>query len=217
MTEIRKFDLSGGDPALDFANTKSWREPGDRRSDRLESYADLVDWGWQAGVVEDGVARRLLDAARREPARAAAELEQAKRVREAIFEGFAALAAGEPVPDRALAGLNVSLPAAMSRLRLEAGEAGAVWAWSPEESLERVLWPVVRAAGDLLTSPEREQVRECASDTCGWLFIDGSRNHSRRWCDMKVCGNRVKVRRHRSKGEHEGKESGEEGGSAERG
>ena len=42
-------------------------------------------------------------------------------------------------------------------------------------------------------------IRECDGDTCGWLFLDTTRNHSRRWCDMRGCGNRAKVRRHRQK------------------
>ena len=47
-----------------------------------------------------------------------------------------------------------------------------------------------------LTSEELDQVRECAGNTCGWLFVDMSRNHSRHWCDMRDCGNRAKVRRY---------------------
>jgi predicted RNA-binding Zn ribbon-like protein len=54
---------------------------------------------------------------------------------------------------------------------------------------------VARAAADLLVSPERALVRECASGTCSWLFVDRSRTHQRRWCSMKTCGNRAKARR----------------------
>ncbi|HEV2391667.1 MAG TPA: CGNR zinc finger domain-containing protein [Verrucomicrobiae bacterium] len=42
-------------------------------------------------------------------------------------------------------------------------------------------------------------MRLCQGDTCGWLFVDSSKNHSRRWCDMRDCGNRAKARRHRAK------------------
>jgi predicted RNA-binding Zn ribbon-like protein len=199
MTETRKFDLSGGNAALDFANTLAWRQSDERRREDLQSYADLVEWGRQSGIIDEGEAAALLAAAERHPSRAAEVLEEAKRVRESIFDAFANVAAGTPVTDEALAGLNARLPEALSRLRLEAWDEGVVWTWSPEPALERVLWPVVRRAADLLTSDRRERVRECASDTCGWLFIDESRNHSRRWCDMKVCGNRDKVRRYRGR------------------
>jgi predicted RNA-binding Zn ribbon-like protein len=197
MVTERMFEMSGGDPALDFSNTMDWRKPAGERTDRLESYADLVEWGRQAGVVDAVTARRLLEKAEQDPTRAAAVLEQARRVRQSIFEGFAAAAAGRQVPGDALAGVNAGLAPAMSHLRLDASQRGAIWTWAADASLDRVLWPVVRAASDLLTSSRLDQVRECAADTCGWLFIDASRNHSRRWCDMKVCGNRDKVRRHR--------------------
>ena len=78
------------------------------------------------------------------------------------------------------------------------------WEWSRMDSyLDSVLWPVARTAGDLLVSGELALVRICGSDECYWLFLDKTKNHRRRWCDMKTCGNRVKARRHyeRVKGE----------------
>jgi predicted RNA-binding Zn ribbon-like protein len=59
-----------------------------------------------------------------------------------------------------------------------------------------MLWPIVDAAADLLVRGEPERIKTCGSATCGWLFLDLSRNRSRRWCDMKDCGNRAKARRH---------------------
>jgi predicted RNA-binding Zn ribbon-like protein len=71
------------------------------------------------------------------------------------------------------------------------------WSWhEPQPRFDSLLWPVVRSAAELLTSPEAAHVRECASDRCSWLFVDRSRTKCRRWCDMKVCGNRAKARRH---------------------
>jgi predicted RNA-binding Zn ribbon-like protein len=62
-------------------------------------------------------------------------------------------------------------------------------------SFNAMLWPIARAAGDLLASPDLALVRACSSPTCQWLFLDTSKNHHRRWCSMKQCGNRAKVRR----------------------
>ena len=50
-------------------------------------------------------------------------------------------------------------------------------------------------AARILTSAERERVQSCGDPECGWFFLDTSRNHSRRWCNMQSCGNRNKVRR----------------------
>ena len=68
-----------------------------------------------------------------------------------------------------------------------------------DASLESVLWAVTRAAVDLLLSEELEHLRICDSDACAWLFLDRTKNHRRRWCDMKICGNRVKAKRHYEK------------------
>jgi predicted RNA-binding Zn ribbon-like protein len=62
-------------------------------------------------------------------------------------------------------------------------------------SFGAMLWPIARAAADLLASSDVALVRACSSPTCQWLFLDTSKNHHRRWCSMKQCGNRAKVRR----------------------
>jgi len=54
-------------------------------------------------------------------------------------------------------------------------------------SLEAILWPIAGSAGELLTSDDL--------GTCRWMFVDRSKNRSRRWCDLKVCGNRTKARK----------------------
>lgn len=70
-------------------------------------------------------------------------------------------------------------------------------AWqSSDLDLSLPCWPIVYSASQLLASNRLDRVRQCAGDDCGWLFLDTSRNHSRRWCDMADCGNRAKARRH---------------------
>ena len=63
---------------------------------------------------------------------------------------------------------------------------------------------IVDAAVGLLISPDRSKIGECGEPTCRWLFLDHSKNHSRRWCDMRVCGNRNKVQRFRARQSKEG-------------
>jgi predicted RNA-binding Zn ribbon-like protein len=60
---------------------------------------------------------------------------------------------------------------------------------------ESVLWPIARSAAELLASDDLKYMRACASKTCEWLFLDESKNHRRRWCDMTKCGNRAKFQR----------------------
>jgi predicted RNA-binding Zn ribbon-like protein len=87
-----------------------------------------------------------------------------------------------------------------ARNRLASTPAGLAWDWRLDPSrLDHPLGPIAWSTADLLTSPEAHRLSLCAADDCGWLFIDSSRNHSRRWCDMADCGNRAKVRRFRSR------------------
>jgi predicted RNA-binding Zn ribbon-like protein len=200
MNEVERqqsdFEFSGGLPCLDFVNTLSGRLK-DRPRERLRVYSDLVLWGRQAGLLTDLEAQRLIREARRRPAQAATVLERAIGLREALYRVFAAAARGRQPPEADLAALNAALPEALSRLRIVPTDSGFGWAWAGhEEGLERVVWPVARSAAELLTSGELARARECAETNCAWLFLDTSRNRSRQWCDMRVCGNRAKARRH---------------------
>lgn len=195
-SEEYTFDLSGGELSLDFANTVSDRG-SDLAVEHLRCWGDLVAWARQAGVLGDGQAAALLRRGAAHPREAAALLDQALSLREAIFAAFAAVAAGREPPAAALGVLNAHLPRALSRLRVAPAAEGLVLDWEEDPAaLDRPLWPVAWAAARLLTSEDRAVVRECAAPDCRWLFLDRSRNHSRRWCDMKACGNRAKARRH---------------------
>lgn len=197
-----QFSLIGGRPCLDFTNTINYDD--DHTNERLRDYADLVSWSVLVGALADADGQRLLEAAARQPAQAAAVLAQARTLRAVLHAVFSAAARGaEPEPGD-LASLNQVLARVLpcSRLVL-AGEAYG-WEWNGEAAvLERVLWPVAWSAVELLTSPDLHRVGECASEGCGWLFLDMSRNRSRRWCDMKDCGNRAKARRHYYRGKSE--------------
>lgn len=192
-----QFTLRGGHLALDFANTVGWHAR-EEQNEYLTSYARVLDWARQTGVLTPEQADRLSAAANAHPAAANDALIATVAVREAIYHLFSALAAERPLPDDALATLNVTLANALVHLRLAVGATGPTWIWSDDDgaTFDRPLWPVVRAASELLTSPDRERVRECAGVGCGWLFLDTSRNGSRRWCDTRDCGNRERVRQH---------------------
>jgi predicted RNA-binding Zn ribbon-like protein len=194
----RDFDLSGGRLCLDFANTVGASRESPK--EYLSGYADLVSWSRQAGAVAEDEARRLLREARRRPEAAAATLAHARELREAIYRIFAAGAGGLPPRAGDLATLNASLVRALSHLRVDPAPGGFSWRWEAgAANLDRPLWAVARSAAELLVSEDRAQVRKCAGTGCDWLFLDLSRNHSRRWCDMKSCGNRAKARRYYEK------------------
>ena len=191
------FELVGGKLSLDFVNTfDGSRDTGNGR-EKLTSYADLVSWSRQAGIITNGEAKSLLREAARRPREAAEVLEQAIALREMIYRIFRAVIRGRS-PDKAdLAALNAALSRALTQSQVIRQGEGFVWDWSyDEDDMDRLLWPVTRSAAELLTSDESSRARECGGDECTWLFMDTSKNRTRRWCDMKGCGNRAKSRRH---------------------
>jgi predicted RNA-binding Zn ribbon-like protein len=188
--------LLGGRTSLDFANTADWHA-SEQPVEFLTNYAELVAWGVHMGILNNPQAEHLLEKASHRPAEAGAVLDRAVALREAIYRLFAAISAGHLPGGSDLAALNAELARMLAHSRLIPAEEGYAWDWvGDEDALDRVLWPVVHDAADLLTSGNLGRVGQCSDDRCGWLFFDTSRNRSRRWCSMEDCGNRAKARRH---------------------
>jgi predicted RNA-binding Zn ribbon-like protein len=195
VTEIPH--LIGGALCLDFVNTVDPRHAPGRR-EYLDSYPALVAWGSHTGAIDADQAERLRQAAAAQPAEADRVLGRAIRLREALYPLFSqADRRRRPEPED-LGVLQAELARALASFRLSWSPAGFGWGWDQASSgLDRVLWPVAWSAADLLAQGPLERIRECPGQgTCGWLFLDLSKNASRRWCDMRVCGNRAKARRH---------------------
>ena len=200
----------GGAICLDFTNTAVWRmrpEP----DETLVTYDDLLRWATRAGVIDEPAATALRCEAEATPDAARQTLEQARTLREALYRimlaGMARIAP-DPAP---LETFNRELQLAMSRAGVHSGPDGLQWDWSVPTTgtvdLAQPLWPVVRSAADLLTGPSLERIKRCPGEGCGWLFLDTSRNGSRRWCDMSSCGNRARVRAFAARQREERKES----------
>ena len=193
----RGFEFNARWLCLDFTNTVRAR-PLSERVELINDYTGLISWARQSTILTPGEAAELTDAARRHPRAAAAALAEALTLREALYRAISARAAGLPAPAGDLRTINRAIGNAMARAGLvPTTRGGFEWAWpgSPP-GLDRVSWWVARSAAELLTSRDLAAVRECAGYDCGWLFMDVTKNRSRRWCDMATCGNRAKGRRH---------------------
>jgi predicted RNA-binding Zn ribbon-like protein len=178
---VEDLELRGNDIALDFANTLEALHDGEPIRDHLRTRADLVTWARRAGALADGARP------------AAPDLGQARALRAAIRAVFTAVATGDAPPPRPLQALIAANATAVGAGRLSPGEP-YTWTWDRPDPL----WPVAVAAVDLLRSPERlARVKRCAQ--CSWLFVDRSRNGSRRWCSMDECGVHTKMRRYRAR------------------
>jgi predicted RNA-binding Zn ribbon-like protein len=192
-----RYELIGGLLCLDFCNTHERGRPG---ADRLRSYSDLVGWAWRAGILGAEEAVRLERHAGRSATASVAVMERAQVLRQALTHIFGSLASSKQPRGSPIEALNVELAGAMARSQLVATESGFTWVWADGgKALDCMLWPVTRSAADLLTSGNVGAVRRCEGRVCGWFFLDTSRNRTRRWCDMRVCGNRAKARRHHEK------------------
>jgi predicted RNA-binding Zn ribbon-like protein len=188
------FQLFADHVALDFVNTLDERHAPKGPVELLSSYERLLVFCEQAGLLNSLEARRLKRSAGE--SNTPAVLARAKELREALFGIFTAASQGAPPPEAALDTLNDML--------VETHHARVI-AWEPP----RYVWQcegadlepttplgrIAEAAAALLTSADVGFIKECGSATCRWLFLDRTRNHSRRWCDMKTCGNRTKARR----------------------
>ncbi len=200
MNEIQskaaRLQLVGGALCLDFTNTAG-NLKSDHPSEHLLSYADLVAWSRHAGIIGDRVAQRLLRMAALRSDEANQVLERAIALRHALYRLFRSASTGSAPRAADMELLNRSLSDAMAHARLVAASGSFEWDWKhSEDALDQMLAPIARSAADLLTSTDLARVNECDGDTCGWLFMDQSKNHSRRWCAMNDCGNRAKARRH---------------------
>ncbi len=200
LAQARPLKCVGGDPSLDLVNTADWTEHG-IENDRLRDYAGLLRWAVAAGVITEARARQLRSRAAGRPAAGRAAARKARRVRAELRRLFGSVARGA-VAGEAWGDFDRLVGDALRRLHLapaRRGDAAARWEWREDDRLESVLWPVVRSAATLLTSEEAGQVRLCPGDSCGWLFVDRSRNGLRRWCEMRSCGTTAKSDRRRDR------------------
>lgn len=178
----------GGDPAVDFLNTVSWRRDPARQRDSLESYGHVLSWMSAVPLFDAGTATQLEGLAVDNPSAAASELTTIAKLRDetyrALLEGLRPLA------------LEELLPAAHAGSRLEKDPGGA-WRWIPAElSLAVPRHRLTLELGRLLTSDSIARFHRCEDDFCGWVFLDTSRQRNRRWCSAADCGNRNRVRAH---------------------
>ena len=171
---------------LDFANTANWHA-SEQPVEELTSYAALVEWTRQVGLLTAEESEHLLRLAAQQPADAAAALARAVDLREAIYRIFSAIAAGRTPEPTDLLLLNGWFSSGLGRLQVTQTAGSFGWQWQgATAALEGMLWPVAHSAAELLISDELDRVKECADERgCGWLFFDTSRNLSRRWCSME--------------------------------
>ncbi len=194
--QAKTLRLIGGAFCLDFANTvEDYRSAHSK--DHLTNYADLVAWSGHAGILMPRREQQLAQLAIQRPEDASHAFQRALALRGALHHLFSARLLNRKPAASDLATLNEFLAEALSLGQLRSVGNGYARDWeAKEEDLAQMLFPIARSAADLLISPDLARLRKCEGENCGWLFVDTSKNSSRRWCSMEDCGNRAKARRH---------------------
>ena len=193
-------DLKSGHPSLEFTNTVG-NHASEHPQETLFKYEDLLSWVKRVGLLRDEQVQALLRRAASQPNEATAVFARTLEVREAIYRIFVAQIKGKSPADDDLSILNSMLVQPTREARVVRRSGKFEWQWNFDETaLEAPLCILALSAVNLLTSENCQWVRQCADeDGCGWLFVDTTKNHSRRWCDINDCGNRAKQRRYQKR------------------
>jgi predicted RNA-binding Zn ribbon-like protein len=190
-----RFELIAGNLCLDFINTLDDRTSAQPK-ELLRSFIDLGRFGEDAGILKAEQVDYFYERLHLMPDEAADAMRRAINLREAMYAVFSSLLNKQTAPQVSLDRLNANIHDAALHSRLVQREGRMEWRFDDLGSaFHAMLWPIARAAADLLASSDLALVRACSAPTCEWLFLDTSKNHHRRWCSMKQCGNRAKVRK----------------------
>lgn len=198
MIGVRIELVEGIDEALclDYANTVSERPTG-KPVDSAPGYEALLEWFVKKELLEKEARNELLSLRRTSPESVVSFVRHAHAFREALYAVFSNLAAGKKTSGQIFAVVASEVGAGVGQLILEPNPDGAILRRNGgAPTPETLLAPIALSAAALLTSENASRVRECANHACGWLFLDHSKNRTRKWCDMADCGNKMKARRH---------------------
>jgi predicted RNA-binding Zn ribbon-like protein len=189
---LENLELVGGALCLDFVNTINSRVNPEH--DYLVQYSDLVGWVNKMGILSAAQGTQLQKHAKQNVEEAENVLQTARTLRELLYRVFSNAAKGTEPNKKDMETFIASYGEAISHGQFIKEDNHYTSTWKVDQASDAVLWPIIYSAGELLLSRELGQVKECPG--CGWLFLDTSKNQSRRWCSMNTCGARDKMRRY---------------------
>jgi predicted RNA-binding Zn ribbon-like protein len=192
LVEYRPLLIVGGNPALDLANTVD--APGlPTEFDHLQHPTTALAWAERAGLVDARERSALAGYVDRAPDRAATELRRLHRLRRAVEDVFGAIADGVDIPEPGWSALRRAAGEAVATARSDRRDDHVHPVWELD-SLEALGRPLAYAGWQLLTAGPLHRIKRCPA--CPWIYLDQSKNGSRRWCTMDDCGKAVKMRRY---------------------
>jgi predicted RNA-binding Zn ribbon-like protein len=192
---LETLELVGGVLCLDFVNTINSRLNPEH--DYLVQYSDLVGWAKKVGILSPAQTSQLEKRARQNVKEAGSALQKAQTLRDLLYRLFSTSANNSDPKKEDMASFVKYYGESISQGQFFKTEDHYTTTWKLDETFDTLLWPITHSAGELLLSDQLGQVKECPG--CGWLFLDTSKNQSRRWCSMNTCGARDKMRRYHKK------------------
>ena len=166
-----------------FVNTLEFEPSQSEGIEHLSRPEALAGWLAQNGLSGDPApdARALARA-----------IEFREQLRELLFANN-----GHPLASEAAAALAETAAGARASFGLD--EHGGVALRPTEGGVDGLITGLLAAIARAQSEGTWSRLKACPSETCAWAFYDKSRNSSRTWCSMEVCGNRAKTRRYRSR------------------
>ena len=193
-TAARAFELIAGHPALDLVNTLDWRFRENSAEELLSSYDDLLRFSAESKTLTPRQIRQIVRTTT--DSAAADALVSCRELREAAAEIFYAVVDDRTPPASQIKIIERCFKEARARQRMVWSESRLHWDWPESECTPDLpFWILSLSTARLMLSDHMRFLRACEKPDCRWLFLDTSKNHTRRWCDMKICGNRMKARR----------------------
>jgi predicted RNA-binding Zn ribbon-like protein len=206
LPPIVQLPLAGDRLCLDFVNTIDWRLRPEKYRDTLLAYSDLLAFALRLNIISTDIYTELSELALKEPHEAERSTADARAFRDAlatVIDDIAGTPAQAPKggpQQEALAIIDAARRRAHETETLSWDRGRLILVHHPEEErFDRPWLIIVRDAEELLRSSRTSRIRVCAADGCGWAFLDTSKNGARRWCSMKLCGNRAKAERFRNR------------------
>ena len=187
-------DLVGGALALDFTNTSSGRGTP-RHIEHIRDFDTLMQWVEHARVVTIPDCARVRASVARKTSAVAVIMKRALETREMIWQLGTVLAQSRNVPADLRAALATAHAVNLAHAEIKDRDGTFIWSWDVQRNVQAaILGPITLSALTLLMDMDLSRTKRCEGTACGWLFFDATKNKSRRWCEMRVCGNRFKVR-----------------------
>jgi predicted RNA-binding Zn ribbon-like protein len=187
------FQLVGGHPATDFINTLDWRFRESGAEELLKRFTDLVRFMMQSKLISPVRGRRLANTV--DDRSAERTLQTARMLRESLADFLYARLDGRQPSSHCISRLQEYFQDARAHQKLVWKKGRVEWTWNEEDKANLPVHMLSSRASDLIMSTDLADIRACCNPECRWIFVDVSKNRTRRWCSMKICGNRMKARR----------------------